>query len=61
MTVEELENKITDLYFFMLERNINEIIVPLKGSRKIVCLMEKEHMVIKSEIQENGNEHPSCL
>ena len=53
MTVQEIENKITDLYFFMLESNINEIVVPLKGSRKIVCLMEKEHMVIKSEIQEN--------
>lgn len=53
MTVEEIENKITDLYFFMLENNFNKIVVPLKGSRKIVCLMEKEHMVIKSEIQEN--------
>lgn len=52
MTVQEIENKITDLYFFMLESNINEIVVPLKGSRKIVCSMENEHIVIKSETGE---------
>jgi hypothetical protein len=55
MTAEEIENKITDLYFFMLERNIGTIVVPLKGSRKIICSMENELIVIKPEIQENRN------
>ena len=55
MTADEIENKITDLYLFMLEGNISEIVVPLKRSRKIVCSMESEHIVIKSEMQENRN------